>query len=87
MQLDDITCLFIPTLSVFMGAIGTVKEICQNNEEESFDGLVSHNISSDRKMFFVYMQDACHMNFVIGLTYHRVSVAQKQSIGVRNTKV
>ena len=53
MQLDDITCLFIPTLSVFMGAIGTVKELCQNNEEESFDGLVSHNISSDRKMFFL----------------------------------
>ena len=78
MQLDDITCLFIPTLSVFMGAIGTVKELCQYNEDESFDGLVSHNISSDRKMFFrlVCMQDACHMNFVIGLAHHRVSVAQ-----------
>ena len=37
MQLDDITCLFIPTLSVFMGAIGTVKELCQNNEYESFE--------------------------------------------------
>ena len=77
MQFDDITCLFISTLSVFMGAIGTVKELCQNNEEESFDGLVSHNISSDRKMLrLVCMQDACHMNFVMGLTHHRVSVAQ-----------
>ena len=40
MQLYDITCLFIPTLSVFMGAIGTVKELCQNNEDKSFDGLL-----------------------------------------------
>ena len=62
MQLDDITCLFISTLSVFMGAIGTVKELCQNNEEESFDGLVSHNISSDRKMFFVL--SVCKMRVI-----------------------
>ena len=59
MQFDDITCLFISTLSVFMGAIGTVKELCQNNEEESFDGLVSHNISSDRKMFSSCLYARC----------------------------
>ena len=62
MQLDDITCLFIPTLSVFMGAIGTVKELCQNNEYESFDGLISHNISSDREMFFVL--SVCKMRVI-----------------------
>ena len=33
------------------------------------------------------MQDACHMNFVIDLTYCRVSVAQWQSIRVQNPKV
>ena len=62
MQLDDIKCLFIPTLSVFMGAIGTVKELCQNNEDKSFDDLVSHNISSDRKMFFVL--SVCKMRVI-----------------------
>ena len=33
------------------------------------------------------MQDACHMNFIIDLTHSGVSVAQWQSIGVRNPKV
>ena len=32
-------------------------------------------------------QDACHMNFVIDLAHHRVSVAQWQSIGARNPNV
>ena len=33
------------------------------------------------------MQDVCHMNFVIDLIHHRVSVAQWQSIRARNPKV
>ena len=33
------------------------------------------------------MQDACHMTFIMGLTHHRVSVAQWKSIRARNPKV
>ena len=33
------------------------------------------------------MQDTCHMNFVIGHTQHRVSVAQCLSIRAQNLKV
>ena len=32
------------------------------------------------------MQDVCHVNFVIDLTHHRVSLAQWQSIGAQNPK-